>query len=59
MTKVQAPFETQKRWEGRVYLEQVLDEVDADEGRGAAHPGQVVGEHVAAQLEVVGDHGCH
>ena len=42
-----------------MYLEQVLDEVDADEGRGAAHPGQVVGEHVAAQLEVVGDHGCH
>lgn len=40
-------------------LEEVLDEVDADEGGGAAHAGEVVGEHVAAQLKVVGDHGRH
>ena len=42
-----------------MHLEQVLDEVDADERGGAAHAGEVVGEHVTAQLEVVGDHGRH
>lgn len=40
-------------------LEEVLGQIDANEGRRASHARKVVGQHVASELEMVHKHGCH
>ena len=42
---------------GVVHLEVVAGHVNTDDAGGAAHTGQVVGQHIRAHLEVVHHHG--
>ena len=41
------------------YLHQMLDHVYADDGRGATHARQVIGEHAFFEAESVDQHSCH